>query len=125
MARISHLSFALQVRHLACFIFNDTHPPVVRLVSVFFPWVGFIFCYAIAESHAGKNGSLVGLGITIALQAPVMQEMDHSDFLRSSPGLAHALAVALAIGGYVIVIYGLIEYQRVREIAKRRHDGQE
>ncbi|ODV79512.1 uncharacterized protein CANTADRAFT_35620, partial [Suhomyces tanzawaensis NRRL Y-17324] len=66
----------LPVGNVASFVWNG-------LVTVAFQFVGFVLCYLLHTSHAAKQGSRAGLGITLVLSgfAMVPSNFGHADEL--------------------------------------------
>lgn len=102
-------------------ILSPRLPPNVFIVSVFFGWVGFLITYIVAQSHAAKYGSLLGLGVTMVLQSPLSSESNESiDFFRKNPEAAQFFGFLLAFGGYVVVLSSFYAYRAKREAARDR-----
>lgn len=92
-----------------------------RIVSMFFEWFGFFLSYTLSQSHAARYGSLSGLGITIALQSTRLEDL----LMETAFGRRHATALpaaafCAAFSGYVLFLYGLFAYHRMRTDAKAR-----
>lgn len=87
-------------------------------VVVLFQFWGFIFTFIMSQSHASRQGSLAGLGLLVAFSSISLQA-DIEQALR--PAL-HAwvplLCLAVGATGYLLFLYMLISYQRIRRIAE-------
>ncbi|KAG7666439.1 uncharacterized protein J8A68_000030 [[Candida] subhashii] len=89
----------LPVGNVANFVWNG-------LVSVAFQFVGFILCYLLHTSHAAKEGSKVGLGITLVMYGwdIVPANFGHSDkipkmYLPTDPNVFDGIDKLTRIGG--------------------------
>lgn len=93
-------------------------------MSIFFEWIGFLLAYSLSQSHAARCGSLVGLGVTIALQSAVVTDYSQTTpFFKQYPDLGQLIGFLLAFTGYVLILYGFYSYQRVRDLARDRLAG--
>jgi len=97
------------------------------LVSMSFQFVGFLLTYLLHTSHAAKNGSRAGLGITLVqygfyLRSRMMNQdgypygyKNHSNVLDGSKH-HEWLSYVLMFLGWLIVIRSVTDYVRVKRL---------
>lgn len=87
-------------------------------MTIFFEWVGFILCILLSQSHAAKYGSIVGLGITVALNSVTFSDMaSTSKYWIQHPDLAALVSFLVAFSGYALILFGFFSYMRVRKLS--------
>lgn len=88
-------------------------------MAVFFEWIGFLLAFALAQSHAARFGAWAGFGITVALQSVRFADLTaESAYWRQHSDLASFLSFLFAFLGYVLFLYGLFSYHRMRNEAQ-------
>ncbi|KAI8052325.1 hypothetical protein BDF22DRAFT_687700 [Syncephalis plumigaleata] len=102
------------------------------LVSMSFQFVGFLLTYLLHTSHAAKNGSRAGLGVTFIQYGLYMRSKEFRDeemefYQHTNPGDAQAemeaqttkniwLSYFLMILGWFIIVRSTGEYIRIRRM---------
>lgn len=75
----------------------------------------------ISSSHAAKYGAWAGLGITIALQSVNFTEFAAgSRYWQRHQELTSGIGFLIAFTGYIIFLFGLMSYHRIRNEAYAR-----
>lgn len=85
------------------------------VVSALFEWVGFLMAYALSMTHSARYGSLSGLGLTIAISSTHFHDFAASnEWWHAHSAWIAPLTFIIAFTGYILLLFGLFAYHRMR-----------
>lgn len=88
----------------------------VALVLVFQVY-GFMFAFIISDSHASRYGSIGGLGLLIAFGSLSLQKELEDAMRPDLKSMSPVISLVIGIAGYLLFIFCLSKYQRMRKVA--------
>lgn len=89
----------------------------VASVLLFQFW-GFIFTFIMSQSHASRQGSLAGLGLLVAFSSISLQADIEQAVRPALQAWVPLFCLAVGVSGYMLFLYMLISYQKIRRIAE-------
>lgn len=90
---------------------------VVVVVLLFQVW-GFFFAFLFSQTHATRLGSIGGLGLLIAFSSLGMEQDLERALDPTLQAWAPFISLFVGVAGYLMFIYSLTAYQRIRRLAE-------
>lgn len=90
---------------------------MVVIVLLFQVW-GFIFSFIFSQTHATRLGSIGGLGLLIAFSSLSLEQDLERALDPTLQGWAPFISLFVGIAGYLMFIYSLTAYQKIRRLAE-------
>jgi len=88
------------------------------VIVLLFQAYGFLVSFILSQSHATRYGSFAGLGILLGVTSFSMEaELEDSVPLYWKPWVPIG-CVILGIFGYIMFVYSMTSYQRIRKLAE-------
>lgn len=91
---------------------------ICTAVVILFQFWGFVFAFIMSQSHASRQGSLAGLGLLVAFSSISLQAEIEQAVRPALQPWVPLFCLAVGVTGYMLFLYMLISYQRIRRIAE-------